>query len=78
MPDEKSFEALYGEMEEAVRQLEVGDLSLEESLALFARATELAEQCNTLLDSAELRVRQLVLQPDGNSAAEPFENWQSG
>ena len=78
MPDEKSFEALYGEMEEAVRQLEAGDLSLEESLALFARATALAEQCNALLDSAELRVRQLVSQPDGNSAAEPFESWQNG
>jgi exodeoxyribonuclease VII small subunit len=78
MPDEKSFETLYNEMEEAVRQLEAGDLSLEESLALFARATALAEQCNTLLDRAELRVRQLVAQPDGSSAAEPFENWQSG
>jgi exodeoxyribonuclease VII small subunit len=78
MPDEKSFEALYGEMEEAVRQLEAGDLSLEESLALFARATALAEQCNALLDSAELRVRQLVERPDGSSAAEPFESWRNG
>ena len=78
MPDEKSFETLYNEMEDAVRQLEAGDLSLEESLALFTRATALAEQCNALLDSAELRVRQLVAQPDGSSAAEPFESWQNG
>jgi len=78
MPDKKTFEALYGDLEDAVRQLEAGDLSLEESLALFARATALAEQCNTLLDSAELRVRQLVVRPDGSSAAEPFENWQNG
>jgi exodeoxyribonuclease VII small subunit len=78
MPDEKSFETLYGEIEEAVRQLEAGDLSLEESLTLFARATALAEQCNALLDRAELRVRQLVAQPDGNSTAEPFESWQNG
>ena len=53
-------------------------MSLEESLALFARATALAEQCNALLDRAELRVRQLVAQPDGSSAAEPFESWQNG
>ena len=78
MPDENSFETLYGELEEAVRQLEAGDLSLEESLALFARATTLAEQCNALLDRAELRVRQLMAQPDGSSAAEPFESWQNG
>ena len=78
MPDEKSFETLYGELKEAVRQLEAGELSLEESLALFARATALAEQCNALLDRAELRVRQLMAQPDGSSAAEPFESWQNG
>jgi exodeoxyribonuclease VII small subunit len=78
MSDDKSFETLYGELEDAVRQLEAGDQSLEESLALFARATALAEQCNALLDRAELRVRQLITQPDGSSAAEPFENWQNG
>jgi exodeoxyribonuclease VII small subunit len=78
MPDEKSFEALHGEMAEAVRQLEAGDLSLEESLVLFARATALAEQCNALLDRAELRVRQLVERPDGSSVTEPFESWQNG
>jgi exodeoxyribonuclease VII small subunit len=78
MPDEKSFETLYRELEDSVRQLETGDLSLEESLALFARATTLAEQCNTLLDRAELRVRQLMTQPDGSLATEPFESWQNG
>jgi exodeoxyribonuclease VII small subunit len=78
MPDEKSFETLYGDLEDAVRQLEAGELSLEESLALFARATSLAEQCNALLDRAELRVRQLVEKPDGSSVIEPFESWQNG
>jgi exodeoxyribonuclease VII small subunit len=78
MSDDKSFETLYGELEDAVRQLEAGDLSLEESLAIFARATALAEQCNALLDRAELRVRQLMAQPDGSSTAEPFESWQNG
>ena len=78
MPDDESFETLYGELEDAVRHLEAGDLSLEESLAIFARATALAEQCNALLDRAELRVRQLMAQPDGSSTAEPFESWQNG
>ena len=78
MPDDKSFEELYRELEDAVRQLEAGDSSLEESLALFGRASALAEQCNALLDRAELRVRQLMAQPDGSRTAEPFENWQNG
>ncbi len=72
MPETPSFEALYRELEDTVRRLEAGDLSLDESLALYARATTLAEQCNVLLDRAELRVRQVTAQPDGSLAAEPF------
>jgi exodeoxyribonuclease VII small subunit len=78
MSEQVSFEDLYRELEEAVRSLEAGDLGLDESLALFGRATRLAEQCNALLDRAELRVRQLTTQPDGSITAEPFEAWQNG
>ena len=78
MSDEKSFEDLYRELEETVRKLETGDLPLADSLTLFERSTRLAEQCNALLDGAELRVRQLVAQPDGRQEAQPFEGWRSG
>lgn len=77
-PTTMSFEELYRELEETVRRLEGGDLTLNESLALFERAAQLAEQCNALLDSAELRVRQLIARPDGELEAQPFENWQNG
>ncbi len=72
MSDAATFEALYRELEEAIRQLEAGDLSLEESLTLYSRATSLVEQCNALLDQAELRVRQVMARPDGSLEAEPF------
>jgi len=85
MSTEESFEDLYRELEETVRNLESGDpsagsgrvLPLAEALALFERGTTLAEKCNTLLDSAELRVRQLMTRPDGGLAAEPFEDGQN-
>ncbi len=77
MSNEKSFEDLYRELEDTVRRLESGDLPLAESLALFERSTKLAEQCNALLDGAELRVRQLTARPDGGQQAEPFEGWQN-
>jgi exodeoxyribonuclease VII small subunit len=73
-----AFEELFLELEETVRRLEAGELTLAESLALFERGTTLAEQCNVLLDSAELRVRQLTTRPDGSAEAEPFENWHNG
>jgi exodeoxyribonuclease VII small subunit len=78
MSTEKSFEDLNRELEDTVRKLESGDLPLAEALALFERGTTLAERCNTLLDGAELRVRQLMSRPDGGLAAEPFEDGQSG
>jgi len=77
MSDELTFEDLYRELEDAVRRLEVGDLPLAESLALFERSTALAEQCNRLLDEAELRVRQLTTRPDGSLDAAPFAGWQN-
>lgn len=72
MPESPTFEALYRELEETVRRLEAGDLSLEDALALYARANALAEQCNALLDRAELRVRQVTAQSNGELTAEPF------
>ena len=59
---EESFESLYHELEETITKLEAGDLSLDESLALFQRGMELAKKCGTMLDSAELRIKQLVPQ----------------
>ncbi len=77
MSNDKSFEDLYRELEETVRKLESADLPLAESLALFERSTKLAEQCNALLDGAELRVRQLAVRLDGSQETQPFEGWRN-
>jgi exodeoxyribonuclease VII small subunit len=55
-----SFEQLFTELEATVAKLEAGDLSLDESLALFQRGMELAKKCTGMLDKAELRVKELV------------------
>jgi exodeoxyribonuclease VII small subunit len=55
-----SFEAALKELEELVARLEAGDLTLEESLALFERGQKLTDYCNSLLDQASLRVEQLT------------------
>ncbi len=57
------FEDEMKELEAIVQSLERGELRLEESLQLFQRGVELARQCRTALDSAELKVRNL-LEPD--------------
>ena len=60
---EMSFEEAFAELEATVTRLERGDLSLEESITLFERGQALAAHCGQRLDTAELKVRQLL--PDG-------------
>ncbi len=55
-----SFEDAYAELEDIIAQLDTGDLALEASVTMFERGRALAQHCQTLLDSAELRVNQLL------------------
>lgn len=64
------FEDALKELESIVLGLERGELRLEESLKLFERGVALARQCRGALDAAELRVRNLLDDPqaaDGDS-----------
>jgi exodeoxyribonuclease VII small subunit len=58
--EDLTFETALRELEETVARLESGDLTLEESLALFERGQQLSDHCNRLLDTAVLRVEQLT------------------
>jgi exodeoxyribonuclease VII small subunit len=64
-----TFEQAFTELEDAVRKLEAGGLTLEESLDLFEWGQALATHCNAQLDQAELKVRQLA--PEGIVPLEP-------
>jgi len=68
-----SFEAAFAELEETVQKLEAGDLTLEDSLALFERGQALAAHCQKQLDAAELKVQQLRSTPQGEVRAVDFE-----
>lgn len=80
--EDLSFEDAFTELEELVQQLEAGDLTLGQAMALFERGMALATQCNVQLDAAELRVQQLVSttgqQPSGGDyELVPFEEHPS-
>jgi len=57
---ELTFEQAFGQLEEVVQQLESGELSLEQSLALFEKGVRLAKLCEGKLDQAEQKVSQLT------------------
>jgi exodeoxyribonuclease VII small subunit len=66
-----TFEQAFTELEETIRKLEAGGLTLEEGLALFERGQALAAHCSTQLDQAELKVQKLS--PEGVVLFEPEE-----
>ncbi len=70
---EPSFEQLYAELESVIAKLEAGDLSLDESLALFQRGMELTKKCTEMLDHAELRIQELVPQANGETNIQPLQ-----
>jgi exodeoxyribonuclease VII small subunit len=69
-----TYETAYARLETVLAQLESGDLPLEASLALYEEGAQLAKICATLLDEAELRVRQW--QPGDETTA--FDDWSDG
>ena len=58
-PPAQSFEEAYAALEEALARLESGDLSLDESVSLYAQGRALLQTCEALLDAAELRITRL-------------------
>lgn len=69
----QTFEKSLASLEKIVRQLEEGDLSLEESLKLFEDGVKLSRECQERLNQAERRIEVLLRDADGNPALEPIE-----
>ena len=69
-----SFEAQLATLERIVRELERGDLPLEQSLELFEQGVRLSRECQERLNEAERRIEVLLRGGDGATVAVPFES----
>ena len=69
----EKFETSLKKLEEVVRRLEGGSLSLEDALKAFEEGVRHAAFCSKKLDEAERRVEVLLKQKDGSFKREPFE-----
>ncbi|MBI4749489.1 MAG: exodeoxyribonuclease VII small subunit [Acidobacteria bacterium] len=67
------FEHSLAELEQVVRQLEAGDLPLDEALTLFERGVGLARLCRQRLDGAERRIEILLKGTGAEPTPVPFE-----
>jgi exodeoxyribonuclease VII small subunit len=69
----KKFEEALQELETVVQRLEDGNLSLDESLALFEDGIKLSRLCSQRLDEAEKKVEILLKNENGSLSRQPFE-----
>jgi exodeoxyribonuclease VII small subunit len=66
-----NFEKTFSELEELVKKMEGGDLSLEESLKYFERGILLTKNCQQALNKAEQKVR-ILLEKNNKNNLESF------
>lgn len=66
------FENSLSELEQVVRDLEDGQLGLDDALARYERGVALVRQCQARLHAAELRILALVRVEDEKPVLEPF------
>ena len=68
--NEPNFETQLTALEQIVRELERGELPLEESLRLFEDGVRLARECQERLSKAERRIEILMRDNDGKPVLE--------
>jgi len=57
--EELTYEDAFAELESVVESLESEQRPLDEAITLYERGQTLAKYCATLLEKAELKIRQL-------------------
>ena len=68
------FELAMRELEEIVKKLEGGTLSLEDSIVAYERGENLKQRCDDLLKAAEARIEKISLGADGRpKGVEPLD-----
>jgi len=67
------FEAALAELESVVGKLEEGTLDLQQTVSLYQRGRALAARCQSLLDTTELHIQQLVPNDAGGHTPVAFD-----
>lgn len=67
-----TFEAASARLEEIVKMLEKGNLSLDESLSLYEEGVGLVRFCNGALENAERKIKVLAKGENGEMIEKDF------
>lgn len=72
MSENKSFEDMMKNLEEIAKDLESGELSLDESVKKFEEGMELSKSCSKILEDAEKKITILIKDANGEITEENF------
>lgn len=80
MKKNATFEDAYARLEEILEKINHGEVSLENSIALYEEADGLIKNCNTKIDAAEQKIttlmknreKELVTNEDGTPVEKDF------
>ena len=70
---EQTYEESMKELEQVVKDLESGELSLDESIKKFEKGMKLSKYCNSLLEDAEKKITVLIENESGELVEEDFK-----
>ena len=71
MAENINFEKSMAELEEIVKKLEGGNISLDEMLKYFEQGTKLVADCNKILDETEAKLN-ILMKKDGEIVKQNF------
>ena len=71
MAENINFEKSLAELEEIVKKLEGGNISLDEMLKYFEQGTKLVADCNKVLDETEAKLN-ILMTKDGEIVKKDF------
>lgn len=73
MKENKNFEEMMENLEQIAKDLESGNLSLDDSVKKFEEGMEISKECSKILENAEKKISILVKDSDNNITEEKFE-----
>lgn len=71
--EELDLEAAIARLDEIAQKLSAGEISLEDSLALYEEGVALVRHCNAKLDAVERKITVLKAGEDGEITEQPFD-----
>lgn len=72
MENNKNFEEMMRDLEQIAKDLESGELSLDESVKKFEEGMEISKSCSKILEDAEKKITILIKDSNGDVTEENF------